>query len=274
MFVVEGQNITVSGWIFNGISGGESGVILWAIGTPDPSSNYKINSYYIPQEQGWTWFSFTGVVPSGYDSILIQLNATADASGSNIAFTRLKVESSTYPTPYSMEGDLSTFAYGSQIINAFAAQDWTSNGQATFPNGLTVGSTSTQITAEGQIGQVHGATTAGNFGVSTVLANQIGLSFGPDASNAQVFSTAAPFTSLYEIKTSVVVTDTLTNSSFSLDLSWEDELGTAHTYTILFGSTGFLQTSYIITATGGSNITLTITTSALDASVSAVLVGY
>lgn len=132
-----GESFTISGWVFNGGASGPNGFVLVAFNSSGTAiSNFA--SVTIPAGTGWTYVYATGVAPSGTTHVSAQLFApNPSASSTNIAWTRIKVELGSYPTPYSMEGDYNYNQYGSLPVEGLTQANWTSAGLITASQGIT-----------------------------------------------------------------------------------------------------------------------------------------
>jgi hypothetical protein len=127
-----GSTLTISGWIYNGEASGASSIDLIAYN----SSNANIGtvaSLSLSSGSLWTFISESGIVPSGASYLQVSLNATALSTGSDIAFSRIKLEVGSTATPYSDEAT-------TQYIALLNESDTFSN--VTVTNNLAVGGSS------------------------------------------------------------------------------------------------------------------------------------
>ncbi len=109
-----GEEYTISGWVFNGASGGANGLVLVAYNGTTAISNFALVT--IPADTGWTYVSATGTAPANTTVIYAQLYIPNPATAnSNIAFTRIKVENGNFATPYSMEADMNITQYPNEV---------------------------------------------------------------------------------------------------------------------------------------------------------------
>ncbi len=105
-----GDSVTLSGWIFNVTSSGTASIYV----TYYNSSNTSLGNFCqsnLASGIGWTYLSASSIVPANAAYCVVTLQWQGLGTGSNIAFSLLKLESQAYPTLWSDEASANIVKY-------------------------------------------------------------------------------------------------------------------------------------------------------------------